>query len=57
MGDDAIEFGPGQAEHELINLSGHTYQAHGASLRASGSCVYITGYTPFNKVITIRGGS
>jgi hypothetical protein len=55
IGDDTIEFGPGQAEHELINLSGHTYQAHGASLRASGTCVYVTGYTPLKKVITIRG--
>lgn len=55
VGDEGIEFGPGQAEHEVISLSGHTYQAHGAVLRAAGSCVYITGYTPFRKVITIRG--
>ncbi len=55
VGDDVIEFGPGQADHEVISLSGHTYQAHGATLRAAGHCVYITGYTPFRKVITIRG--
>lgn len=55
LGETGIEFGPGQAEHEVIMLSGHTYQAHGAVLRASGNCVYITGYTPFRKVITIRG--
>jgi hypothetical protein len=54
VGDDVIEFGPGQADHEIVNLSGHSYQAHGASLRAPGDCVYITGYTPFRKVITIR---
>ena len=54
VGTDAIEFGPGLSEHNVINLSGHTYQAHGARLRAQGSCVYITGYTPFRKVITIR---
>jgi hypothetical protein len=54
VGEDAIEFGPGQADHESVNLSGHTYQAHGGSLRASGNCIYITGYTPFRKVITIR---
>ena len=54
VGGDAIEFGPGEAAHEFINLSGHTYQAHGAVLRARGSCVYITGFTPFKKVITIR---
>ena len=55
VGDDVIEFGPGQADHEVVNLSGHTYQAHGAVLRAAGNCVYLTGYTPFRKVITIRG--
>ncbi|MGJ5818770.1 hypothetical protein [Paludibaculum fermentans] len=55
VGSDGIEFGPGQADHEVINLSGHTYQAHGAALRAAGNCIYITGYTPFRKVITIRG--
>lgn len=54
-GDDTIEFGPGQADHGMTNLSGHTYQAVGASLRTVGNCVYITGYTPFKKVITIRG--
>lgn len=55
VGGDGIEFGPGQAEHEMTNLSGHSYQAHGAMLRAPGLCVYITGFTPFRKVITIRG--
>lgn len=55
VGDDALEFGPGQADHEVTNLSGHSYQAHGAVLRAAGLCVYITGFTPFRKVITIRG--
>lgn len=55
VGDDTIEFGPGQADHQGIGLSGHTYQAHGAARRTIGSCVYITGYTPFRKVITIRG--
>ena len=55
VGADVIEFGPGQADHEFINLSGHTYQAHGTTLRATGACAYITGFTPFRKVITIRG--
>jgi len=54
VGDDAIEFGPGQADHEFLNLSGHSYMAHGASLRAAGTCVYITGFTPFQRVITVR---
>jgi hypothetical protein len=55
VGEAGIEFGPGQADHEVISLSGHTYQAHGTVLRTAGHCVYITGYTPFRKVITIRG--
>ena len=54
VGTDALEFGPGLSEHNIINLSGHSFQAHGARLRAPGSCVYITGYTPLRKVITIR---
>jgi hypothetical protein len=57
VGDDAIEFGPGQAEHQFLNLSGHSYIAHGGALKAGGECVYITGFTPFQKVITIRGAS
>jgi hypothetical protein len=54
VGDDAIEFGPGKADHEIINLSGHTYQAHGTVLRTAGNRVYLTGYTPFRHVISIR---
>lgn len=54
VGKDVIEFGPGLGEHDLINFSGLSYQAHGARMRTPGSCVYITGYTPFRRVITIR---
>jgi hypothetical protein len=53
VGDDAIEFGPGQGDHQSLNLSGHSYAAHGAMLRAEGRCVYLTGYTPFKKTIVI----
>ena len=55
VGNDTVEFGPGQADHQSINLSGPSYTAHGAVLKASGTCVYITGFTPFQKVLTIRG--
>jgi hypothetical protein len=54
VGDDVIEFGPGQAEHQQVSLSGPSYTAHGASLRTGGTCVYITGFTPFQKTITIK---
>jgi hypothetical protein len=55
LGNDTLEFGPGQADHQSINLSGPSYAAHGANLKAIGTCVYITGFTPFQKVLTIRG--
>jgi hypothetical protein len=55
VGDDAIKFGPGQAEHQFLNLSGHSYSAHGAALRTSGTRVYISGFTPFRTVLTIQG--
>jgi hypothetical protein len=55
VGEDVIEFGPGQTDHQFTNLSGPSYAAHGATLKAGGTCVYITGFTPFRKVITIRG--
>lgn len=48
-----IEFGPGEAAHDWINLSGSSYLAHGATLRPNGCCVYITGFTPFRRVLTI----
>jgi hypothetical protein len=54
-GEDVVEFGPGEAEHRLPVPSGPSYAAHGAILRPAGICVYITGYTPFVKVITIQG--
>jgi hypothetical protein len=56
VGTDVIEFGPGQADHQSFNLSGHSYAAHGAALRANGLCVYITAFTPLRRVLTIRGG-
>ncbi len=57
LGDDVIEFGPGQADHEFFDLSGSSYIAHGAHLRARGQCVYITGLTPFQKTVVIRAVS
>jgi hypothetical protein len=54
VGADAIEFGPGSAEHEFFDLSGHTYTAHNGQLRTTGHAVYITGFTPLRRVLTIR---
>jgi hypothetical protein len=55
VGEDVIEFGPGQAEHQWLNLAGHSYIAHGGTLRPPGYCVYLTGFTPFRRVLTVRG--
>ena len=55
LGPDAIEFGPGEAAHELLDLSGHSYRAHGATLTPVGERVYVMGLTPFRKTLTIRG--
>jgi hypothetical protein len=54
LGADTIEFGPGQAEHQFLNLSGPSYTAYGAILKAPGTCVCVTGLTPFRRVIMIR---
>jgi hypothetical protein len=54
VGDDTIEFGPGEAAHQFLNFSGPSYVAHGALLRAAGTRVYIAGFTPFRRVVTIR---
>ena len=54
VGEDLIEFGPGEAAHQRLNLGGPSYAAHGATLRPTGYCVYITGFTPFQRVLTIK---
>jgi hypothetical protein len=54
LGGDAIEFGPGVAEHRFVSLGGPSYAAHGATLAAGGNCVYIAGFTPFRRIVTVR---
>jgi hypothetical protein len=54
VGDESIEFGPGRADHERVNLEGASYQAHRGNLKTGGDCVYITGFTPFREKITIK---
>lgn len=53
VGQDVVSFGPGLAQHEQIDLSGSSYKAHGAPLRSGGLCVYITGFTPLQRILTI----
>ena len=54
VGDDVIEFGPGRAEHQRLELEGASYTAHRGNLRPDGERVYITGYTPFREKVTIK---
>jgi hypothetical protein len=54
LGDDVIEFGPGRAEHQFLNLDGASYAAHRGSLKTDLDYVYITGYTPFRERLTIK---
>jgi hypothetical protein len=44
VGSDAIRFGPGSAPHLLTQL-------RGGEPKLPGPCVYITGYTPFDRAI------
>lgn len=54
VGEDSIEFGPGRADHERVNLEGASYTAHRGNLKTDGDCVYITGFTPFREKLTIK---
>ncbi len=54
LGDDVIEFGPGRAEHQFLNLDGASYAAHRGSLKTDLDYVYTTGYTPFREKLMIK---
>jgi len=53
VGNDVITFGPGQADHEMIRMEATTSEAHYGAVRQEGYKVYITGYTPLRKTLTI----
>ena len=46
-GRNEVRFGPGSAPHRYVQL-------RGAEPKLSGQSVYITGYTPFEHVLTIE---
>lgn len=46
VNNDTLEFGPGVAENDWTAI-------RGALPKPGGKCVYITGFTPFKKIITI----
>lgn len=53
VGDDVITFGPGQADHEMIRMGEASYEPFGATSQPNSYRVYITGFTPFRKTVTI----
>jgi hypothetical protein len=53
VGNDVITFGPGQADHEMIGMGGTSNEANNGTSQQDGSRVYITGFTPFHKTLTI----
>jgi len=54
VGDDAIEFGPGRAEHQRLELEGASYTAHRGNIRPGGDRVYLTAHTPFREKVIIK---
>lgn len=50
---DSIELGPGQADHRATRMESELFDTHRGSLRPDGLRVYITGFTPFRRTITI----
>ncbi len=53
VGDDVITFGPGQADHEMIRMETATGDLRQDPSQPDRFRVYITGFTPFKKTITI----
>lgn len=53
VGNDVITFGPGQADHEMVRMEGASIQAPSNAEPTDHHLVYITGFTPFRKTLTI----
>jgi hypothetical protein len=53
VGNDVIAFGPGQADHEMIRMEGAPFDTRQGPSQPDRYRVYITGFTPFRKTLTI----
>lgn len=53
VGNDVITFGPGQADHEVIRMEGTSYDPRQGPSQPDRYRVYLTGFTPFRKTLTI----
>jgi hypothetical protein len=54
VGNDVITFGPGQADHEMVRMEAPAwYETSQRASQADRYRVYITGLTPFRKILTI----
>lgn len=51
--NDVITFGPGQADHEMIRMGEANCEAYGGTTQQESYRIYITGFTPFRKTLTI----
>jgi hypothetical protein len=53
VGNDVIMFGPGEADHERIPVAGLYSDPYLGAPHPESYRVYITGFTPFRKTLTI----
>lgn len=53
VGNDVIAFGPGQGDHEMVRMEGASFPASPNTEPPDRHRVYITGFTPFRKILTI----
>ena len=53
VGEDVITFGPGQTDHEMIRVEGAVFEMRQGPSQPDRYKVYITGFTPFRKTLTI----
>lgn len=54
MGEDRIEFGPGNGAGEVDPDAGEQYRVHNGHRTPVGELVYLTGRTPFRHTLRIR---
>jgi hypothetical protein len=54
VGNDVIEFGPGQFGPSRISMAGEQYSWRNGQLRGEAVRVYVTGVTPFRHTLRIR---
>lgn len=54
VGQDTIEFGPGNLGPTRVTMAGEDYSWRNGQLRTEAVRVYVTGVTPFKHTLRIR---